>query len=257
MSVKTELESRPTPEDFEEKSQQCNALRTELTNLTEQMACNEKLLEQLQNELTQERGLHKVVKEKCLIDCGVQTEEIESTKEVPAEYMEMCNDLMNLGPVLSESPSTDSIETITYESEEKGQNESEIEKSTDDVDKSSLSSFTELTEMPQHPRQLLEEPTISSIKTETEKIIQEWKENEEADDDELNNHPKVLYEDELIVFKEKCKSLTGDNIRLQREIEELRSTMTNFHSNWLHNMMLKYFVPVLMLFIAFFFFMFK
>jgi hypothetical protein len=241
MSVKTELESRPTQEDFEEKIQQCNALRTELTNLTEQMTCNEKLVEQLQVELTQERELHKAMIEKCLTECGVQTDEIESTKEVPVVKVDASNDVMS--PVLSESPSTDTIKCET---------EPDIEKSRDDVDKSLQTSFTELTEMPQQTQQLLEEPTISSIKTETEteKGIHERKECEEAaaDDDELNNHPKVLYEDELIVFKEKCKSLTDENIRLQREIGELGG----IHSNWLHNLMLKYLVPVLFIFIAYF-----
>ncbi|CAG9800018.1 unnamed protein product [Chironomus riparius] len=238
MSVKTELESRPSQEDFEEKIQQCNALRTELTSLTEQMACNEKLVEQLQVELTQERELHKVMMEKCLTECGIQTDEIESTKEVPAVKIDASHDVMS--PVLSESPSIDTI---------KSEKEPEIEKSRDDVDKSSQTSFTDLTEMPQQTQQLLEEPTTSSIDIKIEK--------EEADDDELNNHPKVLYEDELIVFKEKCKSLTDDNIRLQREIGELRITMTQFHSNWLHNFMLKYLVPVLIIFIAYFFFLLK
>lgn len=251
MSVQTELESRPTQEDFEEKIQQCNALRTELTNLTEQMTCNEKLVEQLQVELSQERERHKAMMEKCLTECGIQTDEIESTKEVPVVKIDASNDVMS--PVLSESPSTDTL---------KCEIKPEIQqKSRDDVDKSSQTSFTELlTEMPQQTtQQLLEEPTISSLSIKTEAVteIKEQMEHEEADDDELNNHPKVLYEDELIVFKEKCKSLTDENIRLQREIGELRTTMTHFHSNWLHNFMLKYLVPVLIVFIAYFYFLVK
>lgn len=251
MSVQTELESRPTQEDFEEKIQQCNALRTELTNLTEQMTCNEKLVEQLQVELSQERERHKAMMEKCLTECGIQTDEIESTKEVPVVKIDASNDVMS--PVLSESPSTDTLKCdIKPEIQQK---------SRDDVDKSSQTSFTELlTEMPQQTtQQLLEEPTISSLSIKTEAVteIKEQMEHEEADDDELNNHPKVLYEDELIVFKEKCKSLTDENIRLQREIGELRTTMTHFHSNWLHNFMLKYLVPVLIVFIAYFYFLVK
>lgn len=251
MSVQTELESRPTQEDFEEKIQQCNALRTELTNLTEQMTCNEKLVEQLQVELSQERERHKTMMEKCLTECGIQTDEIESTKEVPVVKIDASNDVMS--PVLSESPSTDTLKCdIKPEIQQK---------SRDDVDKSSQTSFTELlTEMPQQTtQQLLEEPTISSLSIKTEAVteIKEQMEHEEADDDELNNHPKVLYEDELIVFKENCKSLTDENIRLQREIGELRTTMTHFHSNWLHNFMLKYLVPVLIVFIAYFYFLVK
>lgn len=74
------------------------------------------------------------------------------------------------------------------------------------------------------------------------------------DDDELNNHPKVLYEDELIVFKEKCKSLCEENVRLQRELSELRATFGHFHGNWLQNAALKYLVPIIIVFIAYIFF---
>lgn len=74
------------------------------------------------------------------------------------------------------------------------------------------------------------------------------------DDDEINNHPKVLYEDELIVFKEKCKSLSEENVRLQRELSELRATFGHFHANWLQNAALKYLVPIVIVFIAYIFF---
>lgn len=74
------------------------------------------------------------------------------------------------------------------------------------------------------------------------------------DDDELNNHPKVLYEDELIVFKERCKSLSEENVRLARELSELRTTFGHFHGNWLHNAALKYLVPIIIVFIAYIFF---
>lgn len=73
------------------------------------------------------------------------------------------------------------------------------------------------------------------------------------DDDELNNHPKVLYEDELIVFKEKCKNLSEENVRLQRELSDLRTTFGHFNGNWLHNAALKYLVPIIIVFIAYIF----
>jgi DNA gyrase/topoisomerase IV subunit A len=201
MSLKLELDSRPTQEDFDEKVQQCNALRLELSNLTEQMACNEKLLEQMQNELDEERERQMEMLQKHLEERAVQTEAIESTKEVPAE--------MSASSVLSESP-PQSAADATHESS---------------------------TALPQPPA--------------GDEI------DHEADDDALNNHPKVLYEDELIVFKEKCTNLATENIRLQREIGELRANMSHFHNNWLHNFMLKYLVPVLIVFVAYIFYLLK
>jgi len=77
------------------------------------------------------------------------------------------------------------------------------------------------------------------------------------DDDALNNHPKVLYEDELIVFKEKCTNLTAENVRLLREIDEIRANMSQYHNSWLHSFMLKYLVPVLIVFVAYIFYLLK
>lgn len=252
MSVQSELEARPTQEDFEEKIKQCNTLRTELTDLTEQMACNEKLLEQLQLELTQERELYKSMMEKCLTECGVQTDIIESTKqdykiddEVPAKVTQAtltdAVDAVTPVSVLSVSTST----TTTEDAQKKD----DLLTQSEEVHMNTLSQA----DLPQFD-QTLDESKVSSPITEKDKLD---KEPDDIDDDELNNHPKVLYEDELIVFKEKCRSLTEDNIRLQREVAELRSTMSNFHSNWLHNFMLKYLVPVIILFIAYFFYLCK
>jgi hypothetical protein len=172
MSLKLDLDSRPTQEDFDAKVQQCNGLRHELSNLTDQMTCNEKLLEQMQVELEDCRikMMPKEAEER-----EVQTEAAaESTKQVPE---------VEASPVLPQS--------------------------SDD------------------------------------------------DDDALNNHPKVLYEDELIVFKEKCTNLSAENVRLQREMGELRANMSHFHDSWLHNFMLKYLVPVLICFFAYIFYLMK
>jgi DNA gyrase/topoisomerase IV subunit A len=203
MSLKLELDSRPTQEDFDEKVQQCNALRLELSNLTEQMACNEKLLEQMQNELDEERERQMEMLQKHLEERAMQTEDVESTKEVPAER--------SSGSVLSESPPKSAAEASHQ-----------------------IKSSTALPQLPAR-----------------DEI------DHEDDDDALNNHPKVLYEDELIVFKEKCTNLASENIRLQREIGELRANMSHFHNNWLHNFMLKYLVPVLIVFVAYIFYLLK
>jgi hypothetical protein len=173
MSLKLELDSRPTQEDFDAKVQQCNALRHELSSLTEQMACNEKLLEAMQAELEDCR-ITMLPKEVAECEAQTETEKVESTNQVPE---------VAAAPQTS-SPSPD-------------------------------------------------------------------------DDDALNNHPKVLYEDELIVFKEKCTNLTAENVRLQREIGELRANMSHFHDSWLHNFMLKYLVPVLICFVAYIFYLLK
>lgn len=200
MSIKLEIESRPTQEDFDDKVQQCNVLRTELTSLTEQMICNEKRLEQMHAELNDARQQQVEVLEKCLLDHSVQTDDLESTKEEP-ELKARCTVLAESPPVVVESHKT-SAETP---------------------------------------------PTSSSAISFTD----------EVDDDALNNHPKVLYEDELIVFKEKCTNLMSENVRMQREISELRANMGHFHNTWLHNFLLKYLVPVLFVFVAYIFYSLK
>lgn len=203
MSLKLDLDSRPTLEDFDAKLQQCNALRLELSNLTEQMSCNEKLLEQMQTELREERDrrLELIRLEKRVN----QTEVIESTKEVPVLEAVVS---ASSHAVLSESPPP------VIEQQAKS------------------------TKMPQTS------PATASI-------------GDEDDDDALNNHPKVLYEDELIVFKEKCTNLTAENVRLHREVGELRANMSHFHNSWLHNFMLKYLVPVLIVIVAYIFYLLK
>ena len=207
ISLQLDIESRPTQEDFDEKVQQCNALRSELSNLTEQMTCNEKLLDQMQDELSEARDRQMEMLEKCLLDHSAQTEEIESTKEVPAAQ----NVSIHKSSVLSESPPV----------------------------------------VGKEPRESSTETPPSSSSTASLHVV------DGGDDDALNNHPKVLYEDELIVFKEKCTNLTTENIRLHREISELRTNMSHFHNNWLHNFMIKYLVPVLIVFVAYMFYMLK
>lgn len=171
------------------------------------MTCNEKLLDQMQDELSEARDRQMEMLEKCLLDHSAQTEEIESTKEVPAAQ----NVSIHKSSVLSESPPV----------------------------------------VGKEPRESSTETPPSSSSTASLHVV------DGGDDDALNNHPKVLYEDELIVFKEKCTNLTTENIRLHREISELRTNMSHFHNNWLHNFMIKYLVPVLIVFVAYMFYMLK
>lgn len=199
MSLKMDIESRPSQEDYDEKIKQCNVLRTELTTLTDQLTNNEKLLEQLRAELDEERARYREMTEKCLSECSSQTEdEDEDVSVIENESTKVVKERMEAFQVLSkESPVRDEVaSTLTTEMPQK-------------------SSFVDV------------------------------------DDDELNNHPKVLYEDELIVFKEKCQSLSEENIRLQRELSDLRTTFGHFNGNWLHNAALKYIVPIIIVFIAY------
>lgn len=223
MSLKLELDSRPTQEDFDVKLQQCNDLRLELSNLTEQMACNEKLLEQMQADLNAEREMRMKMLEKCLIEREMQTDDVSSTKEdVEEEVDDACS---------STSSSVLSTATTIAPTEIKSEEISSIKS----------------TELPQS----LSSPPSATLGSQYENI------HEDDDDDALNNHPKVLYEDELIVFKEKCTNLTAERVRLQREIGELRANMSHFHNTWLHNFMLKYLVPVLICFVAYIFYLLK
>lgn len=205
LSLKMEIESRPSQEDYDEKIQQCNALRTELTTLTEQLSSNEKLLEELRKEADEERARYREKSERCLSECSSQTEdeeeevsvvEIESTKSAVKkldvskdDYQEKDNDVIDHQASTSQMPQTDTLKALITD----------------------------------------------------------------VDDDEFNNHPKVLYEEELIIFKEKCKSLNEENVRLQQELSELRTTFGHFHGNWLHNAALKYLVPIVIVFIAYIF----
>jgi ElaB/YqjD/DUF883 family membrane-anchored ribosome-binding protein len=208
LSLKLETESRPSQEDYEEKIQQCNALRTELTTLTEQLSNNEKLLNELRKEADEERARYREKSERCLSECSSQTEdeedeisvvEIESTKSTVKKLMET------------------------------SENEKEIV--DDEINHQEASTST--TPMPQ-----------------TNTLIGD---DDFDEDEKFNNHPKVLYEEELIIFKEKCKTLNEENVRLQRELSELRTTFGHFNGNWLHNAALKYLVPIVIVFIAYVF----
>lgn len=206
MTLKLELDSRPTQEDFDAKIQQGNILRSELTNLTEQMTSNEKLLEEMQTKLT----VYAEMMQKSLVEREVQTELQDSTKEVPVVKEAALENTTVASAVLTESPLA--VEEVQSK-----------------------------TTMPQVPSAM----TSTSTSCDND------------DDDALNNHPKVLYEDELIVFKEKCTNLTAENVRLHREIGEIRANMSQYHKSWLHNFMLKYLVPVLIVFVAYTFYSLK
>ena len=224
--MKFDLEARPTQEDFENKQQQCINLRSELSTLTEQVSRNEQIIIDMKRELSEERELHAKELEK-MTEIGIQTDEIKVTEESTVLY-----------------------ESLTMKSSSSSPRSSSKSSSPDNVVETSalLSTEESLTAAPQSLENLTPSSSSSSvIKTSTQL----------DDDDLLNNHPKVLYEDELIVFKEKCTNLTNENVRLQREITEMRQNFGDIHANRMHNFMLKFLVPILVLFVAYIFYLLK
>lgn len=225
--MKFDLEARPTQEDFENKQQQCINLRSELSTLTEQVSRNEQIIIDMKRELSEERELHAKELEK-MTEIGIQTDEIKVTDESTVLYESLTMKSSSSSPrSLSKSSSPDNVV---------------------ETPPALLSTEESLTAAPQSLENLTPSSSSSSvIKTATQL----------DDDDLLNNHPKVLYEDELIVFKEKCTNLTNENVRLQRELTEMRQNFGDIHANRMHNFMLKYLVPILVLFVAYIFYLLK
>lgn len=94
---------------------------------------------------------------------------------------------------------------------------------------------------------VLESPqAISKITTEPHQADQL-----EGSSDDLNKHPKVLLEDE-IVFKEQCATLQEDNDRLTREIAKMSVNLERQQE--LHQFIVKYLMPLVALFFAYVFF---
>ncbi len=77
----------------------------------------------------------------------------------------------------------------------------------------------------------------------------------DEDDDNLLNHPKVLYEDELILFKEKCCQLTNDNVDLTRQLQELTTNIDKMKQQSLNHFLVTYFVPICIFFVAFLYYL--
>lgn len=218
--MKFDLEARPTQEDFENKQQQCINLRSELSTLTEQVSRNEQIIIDMKRELSEERELHAMELEK-MTEIGIQTDDIKVVEESTVLY-----------------------ESLTMKSSSSSPRSSSKSSSPDNVVETPAS----LTAAPQSLENLTPSSSSSSVIKTSAQL---------DDDDVLNNHPKVLYEDELIVFKEKCTNLTNENVRLQREITEMRQNFGDVHANRMHNFMLKYLVPILVLFVAYIFYLLK
>jgi hypothetical protein len=217
-----ELDLRPTQEDFETRVQQCNALRIELTNVAEKASYNEKLIEHMQMELKSEQECRMAMI--CVEERSIQT-------DVELLSMESIGNTKNESPAVQMESIKCDVSTNTVLIERLSPLESEIA-ATAVAQLKSKSNESSIT----MPSQLTDAMD---------------------DDDIINNHPKVLYEDELIIFKEKCTNLAADKIRLQRELNEMRDNVNHSHTSWLYNMMLKYLVPMLIVFVAYIIFLFK
>lgn len=229
-----ELMSRPTLEEFNVEVLKCNALRTELTSLTDQMKSNETLLEEMQADLNAERELRIKMIQKCLEDRGIQTETI--TVEEAATTYEIIE-------------STNQVPDVTHEDQEKiviKENVTENNASSAVLEQQEESSTPSSQRDSESPK-----PTMVKLPAETNQV------EDLLDLDFLKNHPRVLYEEEIVTLKEKCSHLTLDNTHLQKEINELRNNMSLYHRNWLQNLMMKYLVPVLIIFVAYIFYLIK
>ena len=86
----------------------------------------------------------------------------------------------------------------------------------------SLRRYEELSEELRRVRERQAEEERQSA-SEAEKKEREEKEQQELDE-KLLTSPLVEVEEELVLFKEKFQSLSQENVRLQREIEEARKT---------------------------------
>lgn len=214
-----ELMSRPTLEEFNVEVLKCNALRSELTNLTDQMKSNETLLEQMQADLNQERELRVEMIQKCLEERGIQTERV-AVEEAATNY-ENIESTNQVPEAVTEQPAA-----VT-----------EINSSSAVLDDQEAST----------------PPTTATRSSEFPKAAQ----GDELQLDFLEKYPNVLYEEELVTLKEKCSHLTLDNVKLQKEINELKNNMSLYHRNWLHNLMMKYLVPVLIFFVAYIYYLIK
>ena len=225
-SLKFDLEARPTQEDFENKQQQCVNLRSELSTLTEQVSRNEQIIFDMKRELSEERELHAKELEK-MTEIGIQTDDIKVAEESTVLYEAL---------TMKSSSSSSSLRSLSKSS------------SPENVIKGLSSTEESLTAPPQSLENLSPSSSLSSVIKKSTQL---------DDDDVFNNHPKVLYEDELIVFKEKCTNLTNENVRLQREITEMRQNFGEINANRMHNFMLKFLVPILVLFVAYIIYLLK
>lgn len=86
----------------------------------------------------------------------------------------------------------------------------------------SLRRYEELSEELRRARERQAEEERQSA-SEAEKREREEKEQQELDE-KLLTSPLVEVEEELVLFKEKFQSLSQENVRLQREMEEARKT---------------------------------
>lgn len=198
------------------------------------MARNQKLMADLELDLQTERARleQKVEKEeKSVADAEIQTDE---PVEIP--------------PPIVEAP----IEEIVAETQEKSTKEPEKDKKSSKHKKSFKSGKNSKSMEVETPviAAVLESPqAISKITTEPHPA-----DHLEDSSDDLMNHPKVLYEDELIVFKEQCATLQQENVRLSREMAELSGSLGQERQRALQHFIIKYLMPVVVLFFAYVFY---
>ena len=186
------------------------------------MARNQKLMANLEQELQDERAKHEE-----------KIEIVEKVAEKNVAEAEIQTDPMLevLEPLLEPNQIAEVLEKSVERKTSKNKKSMKSAKHSKSMDE---------------PVAVLESPQAISKNTSQSIDFEE--------DDELMNHPKVLYEDELIVFKEQCATLQSENVRLSREMADMSESVEQVRQKALQQFVIKYLMPVVVLFFAYVFY---
>ena len=171
------------------------------------MARNQKLMANLEQELQDERAKHEE-----------KIEIVEKVAEKNVAEAEIQTDPMLevLEPLLEPNQIAEVLEKSVERKTSKNKKSMKSAKHSKSMDE---------------PVAVLESPQAISKNTSQSIDFEE--------DDELMNHPKVLYEDELIVFKEQCATLQSENVRLSREMADMSESVEQVRQKALQQFVIK------------------
>lgn len=244
MALKLDLESRPSQSDYDNKMQQCKdlnesvaQLRDEVANLNDQMIRNQKLIDCLENDVKNEK-MKQLQQLESLIESGCQTSE-----EWMQEFM---------GLKVNEEADCVSIK----EKEKLLLDNKDAEKEVCEASSSDLENNNNLMMESDSQSEKLETSPERMDKSSTNHIT-EKSEQQDDDDENLLNHPKVLYEDELVTFKEKCAELSSENFQLVCKVNDLTENLKKMQDSAMNQFLMKYLVPILVFFVAFIYYLLK
>lgn len=264
MSLKLDLESRPSSSDYDNKAKQCNdlnenvaQLRDEVANLNEQLIRNQNLIDCLENDLKSEK-MKQLRSLERFIENGCQTNEDWLEEFVKVEVK------TNEDVSIKEDEKSEVADTVNNEESQKIKEEGVVvEKigvlSSMPVSSSDLENNNLMIESETQSDKIESDQESEKIHiTENEKLMEkDLQQIEDQDEDAILNHPKVLYEDELVTFKEKCAELTSDNIKLVHKVNELTENLKKMQETTMNQFLMKYLVPILVFFVALIYYLVK